>query len=117
MATGLKTLWIKKHSNTNRRKSMTTNDHRGTSGRSTPRKTTIVLTTPEPLEAGAEALEEVIANWAAKIGATIYRIRMSGHYYQHELWKILEAVKPKKLIPIHTKAPQAMLSIFNKYRG
>jgi len=85
--------------------------------RSTPRKTTIVLTTPEPLEAGAEALEEAIANWTAEIGATIYRIRMSGHYYQHELWKILEAVKPKKLIPIHTKAPQAMLSIFNKYRG
>jgi ribonuclease J len=86
-------------------------------GRSTPRKTAIVLTTPEPLEAGAEALEEAIANWTAKIGATIYRIRMSGHYYQHELWKILEAVKPKKLIPIHTKALQAMLSIFNKYRG
>jgi len=86
-------------------------------GRSMPRKTTIVLTTPEPLEAGAEALEETIASWAAKIGATIYRMRMSGHYYQHELWKILEVIKPKKLIPIHTRAPQAMLSIFNKYRG
>jgi hypothetical protein len=30
--TGLKTLWIKKHSNTNKRKSITINDHRGTSG-------------------------------------------------------------------------------------
>jgi hypothetical protein len=27
--TGLKTLWIKKHSNTNKRKSITINDHRG----------------------------------------------------------------------------------------
>jgi hypothetical protein len=33
-ATGLKTLWIKKHSNTNKRKSITINDHRGTSGNS-----------------------------------------------------------------------------------
>jgi hypothetical protein len=29
---GLKTLWIKKHSNTNKLISMTINDHRGTSG-------------------------------------------------------------------------------------
>jgi IS605 OrfB family transposase len=32
-ATGLKTLWIKKHSNTNKLIPMTINDHRGTSGR------------------------------------------------------------------------------------
>ncbi len=32
-ATGLKTLWIKKQSNTNKLISMTINDHRGTSGR------------------------------------------------------------------------------------
>jgi hypothetical protein len=31
-ATGLKTLWIKKQSNTIKRKSMTINNHRGTSG-------------------------------------------------------------------------------------
>jgi hypothetical protein len=31
-ATGLKTLWIKKQSNTNKLIPMTTNDHRGTSG-------------------------------------------------------------------------------------
>jgi hypothetical protein len=31
-ATGLKTLWIKKQSNTNKLISMTINDHRGTSG-------------------------------------------------------------------------------------
>jgi hypothetical protein len=29
---GLKTLWIKKHSNTNKRTSITIDDHRGTSG-------------------------------------------------------------------------------------
>ncbi|MDT7887771.1 MAG: hypothetical protein RQ885_02205 [Desulfurococcales archaeon] len=40
---------------------------------------------------------------------------MHEHYYQHEIWKILEAVEPKKLIPIYTKAQHAMLSIFNKY--
>ena len=32
-ATGLKTLWIKKQSNTNKLISMTINDHRGTSGK------------------------------------------------------------------------------------
>jgi hypothetical protein len=35
-ATGLKTLWIKKQSNTNKLISMTINDHRGTSGWDAP---------------------------------------------------------------------------------
>ena len=43
-------------------------------------------------------------------------LRVSGHYYPHVFKEILKIVKPRKLIPIHTKAPDTMLALFEKYR-
>jgi len=54
-----------------------------------------VLTTPEPAEAETRAEEEVLAAWLSMLGVQIYRIRFSGHYYPHELRRILEVLKPR----------------------
>ena len=43
-------------------------------------------------------------------------LRVSGHYYPHMFKDILRIVKPRKLIPIHTKAPNTMLTLFNRYK-
>ena len=39
-------------------------------------------------------------------------LRVSGHYYPHELHDIYDALKPKTLIPIHTQAPKFFRAIF-----
>ena len=43
-------------------------------------------------------------------------LRISGHYYPYMFKDILRIVKPKRLIPIHTKAPNTMLALFNRYK-
>lgn len=73
-----------------------------------PRNAIAILTTPEPLEAEYEVEEETLAYWLYSLGVQVYRIRLSGHYYPHELRNILNVVKPKKLIPIHTRNPSLM---------
>ena len=80
-------------------------------GEKPPTGTTAVLTTPEPLEAESEVEEETLASWLYSLGIQVYRLRLSGHYYPHELKKILKTVKPQKLFPIHTKHPKLMLTL------
>jgi len=76
-----------------------------------------ILTTPEPLEEEAEIEEETLASWLYSLGVQVYRIRLSGHYYPHELKSILKIVRPKKLVPIHTKHPEVMLVLANLITG
>jgi len=78
-----------------------------------PRNATAVLTTPEPLEAESEVEEKVLASWLYSMGIQVYRLRVSGHYYPHELGDILKVLKPKRLVPIHTKHPRLM-HLFSK---
>ena len=68
----------------------------------------------EPLSEEMIIEEKKLFNWLALLGVTSYRIHLSGHYHPYEFKKILQAVKPKKLIPIHTKAPKTMIELFNK---
>jgi len=44
-----------------------------------------------------------------------YRLRVSGHYYPYELAKILKLLKPKKIIPIHTKYPEFIAVLFHNF--
>ena len=74
-----------------------------------------ILTTPEPLETEHEVEEEVLAYWLYSLGLQVYRVRLSGHYYPHELERILDSVKPKKLVPIHTRYSSLMLNLVAKY--
>jgi ribonuclease J len=76
-----------------------------------------ITLTGEPVEEEGRIMEARLGNWARKFGINTFRLHLSGHYLPYEFKEIIRVAKPKKLIPIHTKAPQAMLSIFNKYRG
>lgn len=80
-------------------------------GEEIPRDATAILTTPEPLEAESEVEEETLTYWLYMLGIQVYRVRLSGHYYPHELRNILGVIKPRKLIPIHTKHPKLMLAL------
>ncbi|QGR19699.1 MBL fold metallo-hydrolase [Stygiolobus azoricus] len=82
-------------------------------GEELPNGAIAILTTPEPLEAEAEVEEKTLAYWLYMLGVHVYRIRLSGHYYPHELKNILNTVKPKKLIPIHTRHPSLVLKLAN----
>ena len=72
-----------------------------------------VLTSPEPLEAEAEAEETALVTWLHSLGVQVYRVRVSGHYYPFEFQRLVREVKPKTLIPIHTKHPSIMQTLYN----
>lgn len=72
---------------------------------------TAILTTPEPLEAESAIEEETLVSWLYSLGVQVYRVRLSGHYYPHELKKIIKAVRPKRVIPVHTRSVRAMMSL------
>ena len=67
-----------------------------------------ILMTSEPFEEEAVHDETLVLRWLGRYGLQPYRLRVSGHYYPHEFKKILMAIKPKKLTPIHTKYPSIM---------
>jgi ribonuclease J len=72
----------------------------------------ISLSTENKAESGED--ESVEDNWYKALGFITYRLRISGHYYPYELRTILEYIKPKKVIPIHTDAPLTMCEYINK---
>ena len=72
----------------------------------------ISISTESKAESGED--ENVEDNWYRALGFIIYRLRMSGHYYPYELKNILETIKPKKIIPIHTEATSVMCEYVKK---
>lgn len=70
----------------------------------------------EPLSEEWVIEERKVSNWLKLLGLTSLRLHLSGHYYPHEFKEIIDAVKPRTIIPIHTKAPNTMLALFNKYK-
>ena len=85
-------------------------------GERLPRDATTILTTPEPFEAELEVEEETLVYWLYMLGVQVYRVRLSGHYYPHELRDILDVIKSRRLVPIHTSHPKLMLTLsgYNK---
>jgi ribonuclease J len=69
------------------------------------RSSIAVISEPEP-QAEEASEYEVIANWMSRMGIQLYRVRASGHYYPYQLEKIIQAVKPREVIPIHTLYPE-----------
>jgi ribonuclease J len=64
-----------------------------------------------------EGLEEAVAlGWLRRLGLQPYRLRVSGHYYPHELARLIQLVKPKELVPVHTEDPDLVLLFFDKLR-
>jgi ribonuclease J len=76
----------------------------------------LVLTDPEPRESIKEVEEEALREWLRIFGIQAYRVRFSGHYLPYQFPYIIERVKPRDLIPIHTEEPNIMISLFRKVR-
>jgi len=71
-----------------------------------------VLSEPQDEEWIVE--EKKLVNWLRLLGLTSLRMHVSGHYLPYEFAEIIKVIKSKKLIPIHTVAPEAMLSFSSR---
>ncbi|GAH07254.1 unnamed protein product, partial [marine sediment metagenome] len=47
-------------------------------------------------------------------GIPAYRVQASGHATPHDIINLIEEIKPKFLIPIHTDHPQFFEKLFQK---
>jgi ribonuclease J len=47
--------------------------------------------------------EEIQANWLKHFGMELHQIHASGHAPQEDISKIIEEIKPKILVPVHTE--------------
>jgi ribonuclease J len=74
----------------------------------------VVLTDPEPKESIKEVEERALRAWLRSFGIQTVRLRLSGHYLPHQFSKIIEALKPKHLIPIHTEEANLINRLFQK---
>jgi len=64
---------------------------------------------------GEEGAEESVAlSWLRRPGLQPYRLRVSGHYYPHELAKLIQLAKPKEVIPVHAEDPAFVFEFFRK---
>jgi len=72
-----------------------------------------VITQPEPR---SEEMTEydTLSNWLILSGVHAYRLRVSGHYYPFEMRQIAAIVRPKTLVPVHTKNPRMVREFFAK---
>jgi ribonuclease J len=75
----------------------------------------VVLTDPEPKESIKEVEERALRTWLRSFGIQTVRLRLSGHYLPHQFSKIIEALKPKHLIPIHTEESNLINRLFQKF--
>jgi ribonuclease J len=72
----------------------------------------VVLMDPEPRESVKEVEEGALRAWLRSFGAQAFRLRLSGHYLPHQFRYIVEALRPKDLIPLHTEEAELMRRLF-----
>jgi ribonuclease J len=66
----------------------------------------VVLMISEPSDEEAIIDEERLINWLSLYGLQPYNVRISGHYHPYELKTIIQTIKPKETILIHTYHPE-----------
>jgi len=74
----------------------------------------VIMLTSEPFEEESIHREEVLLRWLNYYGFQPYRTRISGHYYPYEFKKIIKLIKPRKIIPIHTRRPELMYELASR---
>jgi ribonuclease J len=74
----------------------------------------VVLMDPEPRESIKEVEEGALRTWLKSFGIQAFRLRLSGHYLPHQFHNIIETLKPKNLIPLHTEETDLMNKLFKK---
>jgi len=60
----------------------------------------------EPSDEEAVFDMERLIRWLNLSGLQPYDVRISGHYHPYELRTIIQTMKPKEVIPIHTLYPE-----------
>ena len=75
-----------------------------------------ITVTGEPLSEEWLIEERRFTNWLRFLGVTSYRVHLSGHYHPHNFKEIIQTLKPKSIVPIHTKTSNTMIALFNKYK-
>jgi len=74
-----------------------------------------LFSTSEPATEEEEFNLEREVNTAQLLGLLFYHVHASGHASPLDLMEMIRQIKPKKLIPIHTEAPNAFVKIFSEY--
>jgi ribonuclease J len=57
----------------------------------------------EPHSELEEVDEEIQSNWLKHFGMELHQIHASGHAPQEDIGRIIETIKPKILVPVHTE--------------
>ncbi|MFX1566175.1 MAG: MBL fold metallo-hydrolase, partial [Promethearchaeota archaeon] len=70
-----------------------------------------LLSASEPFNEESEISFEKLLNWLALSGLAMYSAHCSGHIHPLQLSQTLEEIHPKRVIPIHTEAPE----LFKKF--
>lgn len=50
-----------------------------------------------------------------KIGIPTYKIHASGHAKPHDIIKLVQEIKPERIMPIHTKYAEFFMKLFKNY--
>jgi ribonuclease J len=74
----------------------------------------VVLLDPEPRESIKEVEEGALKTWLRSFGIQTLRIRLSGHYLPHQFNSLIEILKTKDIIPLHTEETLLMTKLFEK---
>ena len=77
----------------------------------TPKPVAAIIVSSEPTTEEYSIEMKKQLEWFRLARIQPYRLRVSGHYYPYELVKILEVLKPKRVVPIHTKYPEFITTL------
>jgi ribonuclease J len=72
-----------------------------------------IYSTSEPHDEEQEIDFERMMNWVKHFKLDFKQAHASGHASKQEIVKIVKEIKPKRIIPIHTKNPKIFKKIFN----
>jgi len=56
-----------------------------------------------------------ISSELRKIGIPTYKIHASGHAKPHDIIKLVQEIKPERIMPIHTKYAEFFMKLFKNY--
>jgi len=73
-----------------------------------PADSAAILSEPEPQIEEAQKYD-IMLNWFNRLGAQAYPMRVSGHYYPHQLREIINTIRPKSVEVVHTMSTSSTL--------
>jgi len=71
-----------------------------------PPRSPFILSTSEPHSEEQELEMDKINNWVNLLGLSFHHVHSSGHANSMDLFKIIEAIGPRKIVPVHTERPE-----------